>query len=65
MVPRSCEILMFVCFHKDDKQRCDATKLDCSHCSGQQINELLNILNEIYQNDINFKIWFTQVSCCG
>ena len=32
--PKSCEILIFVCLHKDVKQCCDATKVDCTieHC---------------------------------
>ena len=33
--PKSLEILMFVCLQKDAKQCCDATKLDCTHCTGQ------------------------------
>ena len=32
---KSREILVFVCLQKDAKQCCDATKLDCTHCTGQ------------------------------
>ena len=35
-VPKSPEILMFVCLQKDAKQCCDATKLDRTHCAGRQ-----------------------------
>ena len=35
-VPKSGEILMFVCRQKDTKQCCDATKLDCAQCAGQR-----------------------------
>ena len=40
-VPKSHEILMFVCLQKDAKQCCDATKVGCTHClttSWQQKN---------------------------
>ena len=30
-MPKSHEILMFVCLQKDAKQRCDAAKLDHTH----------------------------------
>ena len=33
---KSREILMFVCLQKDAKQCCDATKLNHTHCAGQQ-----------------------------
>ena len=34
-MPKSREILMFVCLQKDAKQCCDAAKLDRTHCAGQ------------------------------
>ena len=33
-VPKSREILMFVCLQKDAKDWCEATKLDRTHCAG-------------------------------
>ena len=35
-VAKSREILMFVCLQKYAKQCCDATKLDCTHCAGHR-----------------------------
>ena len=35
-VPKSREILMFVCLQKDAKQCCDATKVGCAHCAGRR-----------------------------
>ena len=34
------EILIFVNLKKDAKQCCDATKVDRTHCTGQQLSSL-------------------------
>ena len=33
-VPKSHEILMFVCLQKDAKQCCDVSNLNCTHSTG-------------------------------
>ena len=33
--PKCQEILMFVCFQKEDKQCCVVAKLGCTHCAGK------------------------------
>ena len=46
-VPKSGEILMFVCLQKDVKQCCDATKFDRTHCAGQWHASLTSTMSMI------------------